>query len=83
MQCIYDLATYPEYQKPLRDEIRALASNGATLSLQNIGMLRKVDSFMKEVLRLSPGTLGKSKDLPASIEETFWSVSSLLLANYT
>ncbi|KAK2740856.1 cytochrome P450 [Colletotrichum kahawae] len=57
MQCIYDLATYPEYQKPLRDEIRALASNGATLTLQNIGMLRKVDSFMKEVLRLSPGTL--------------------------
>ncbi|KAK1848827.1 cytochrome P450 [Colletotrichum chrysophilum] len=57
MQCIYDLATYPEYQKPLREEIRTMLSNGATLSLQNIGMLRKVDSFMKEVLRLSPGTL--------------------------
>ncbi|KAF3799172.1 Cytochrome P450 monooxygenase paxQ [Colletotrichum gloeosporioides] len=57
MQCIYDLATYPEYQKSLREEIRTVLFNGATLSLQNIGMLRKVDSFMKEVLRLSPGTL--------------------------
>ncbi|KIL60262.1 hypothetical protein M378DRAFT_26590 [Amanita muscaria Koide BX008] len=49
---MYELATRPEYVKPLRDEIEAVI-NEEGWSKDSIRKLRKVDSFIKECLRLS------------------------------
>ncbi|KAF8702620.1 hypothetical protein AX14_014402 [Amanita brunnescens Koide BX004] len=49
---LYDLATHPEYVQPMRDEVEAaLQEDGWTHTA--IGKLSKVDSFVKESLRLS------------------------------
>ncbi|KAI6351853.1 hypothetical protein MCOR25_009701 [Pyricularia grisea] len=57
LQCIYDLAAHPEYHEPLRDEIRAVCGKDDQLTIETLARLRRVDSFMKEVVRLRPGTL--------------------------
>ncbi|KAM6503705.1 Cytochrome P450 [Amanita muscaria] len=49
---MYELATRPEYVKPLRDEIEAVTKEEGW-SKDSIRKLRKVDSFIKESLRLS------------------------------
>ncbi|KIL65509.1 hypothetical protein M378DRAFT_76984, partial [Amanita muscaria Koide BX008] len=49
---MYELATRPEYVKPLRDEIEAVIKEEGW-SKDSIRKLRKVDSFIKESLRLS------------------------------
>ncbi|KIL64963.1 hypothetical protein M378DRAFT_162532 [Amanita muscaria Koide BX008] len=49
---MYELATRPEYVKPLRDEIEAVIK-GEGWSKDSVRKLRKVDSFIKECLRLS------------------------------
>ncbi|KIL60305.1 hypothetical protein M378DRAFT_168332 [Amanita muscaria Koide BX008] len=49
---MYELATRPEYVKPLRDEIEAVI-NEEGWSKDSIRKLRKVDSFVKESMRLS------------------------------
>ena len=49
---LYDLATHPECVQPMRDEVEAaLQEDGWTQA--TIGKLSKVDSFVKESLRLS------------------------------
>ena len=49
---LYDLATHPEYVQPMRDEVEAvLRDEGWTYAA--INKLSKVDSFIKESLRLS------------------------------
>jgi len=50
---LYYLATYPEYQTLLRDEIESVFSKeGWTRSA--ILKLHKLDSFLKESMRLHP-----------------------------
>lgn len=52
---MYDLAVRPEYVAPLREEIREiLAAHGGEMSTHALQQMLKLDSFMKESLRLSP-----------------------------
>lgn len=59
---IYDLARFPEYIPPLRQEIDAvIAEEGAawdgTLTKQMLYKLKKMDSFLRETQRLNPASL--------------------------
>ncbi|KAE8445045.1 hypothetical protein EG329_013759 [Mollisiaceae sp. DMI_Dod_QoI] len=52
-QMIYNLATHPEYITILRQELmEVLGQKAENLSLENINKLRKMDSFMKETIRM-------------------------------
>ncbi len=52
---MYDLAVRSEYMSPLREEIRGvLAARGGEMSAHALQQMLKLDSFMKESLRLSP-----------------------------
>ena len=59
-QFLFDLAAYPEYQQPLREEIEAtLAKNDGHLPKSAMPHLEKLDSFFKESQRHNPpGYLG-------------------------
>ncbi|EUC27053.1 hypothetical protein COCCADRAFT_10237 [Bipolaris zeicola 26-R-13] len=49
---LYTLAVTPEYVEPLRQEIcNVLAEEGGTLTFRGLQKLKKLDSYMKEVLR--------------------------------
>nr|BED42931.1 cytochrome P450 monooxygenase [Trametes versicolor] len=53
---LYNLAAYPEYIQPLRDEVEGIiAEEGWTKT--SLGKMRKVDSFLKESMRLADGSL--------------------------
>ncbi|KAF8639979.1 hypothetical protein AX17_001225 [Amanita inopinata Kibby_2008] len=49
---LYDLAIHPEYVQPLREEIESVRQEEGW-SKATVGKLRKLDSFIKESLRLS------------------------------
>ncbi|OCL06822.1 cytochrome P450 [Glonium stellatum] len=52
---LYSLAASPEYIEPLRTEIRAvLAENGGIFTTKALQDMKKLDSFMKECLRVYP-----------------------------
>ncbi|OQE43665.1 hypothetical protein PENCOP_c003G09001 [Penicillium coprophilum] len=51
---MYDLAAYPEYIQPLRDEIRAVAAEDGTLKKTSLLKLKLMDSVMKESQRTNP-----------------------------
>ncbi|KAF1962957.1 cytochrome P450 [Byssothecium circinans] len=51
----YTLAAQPEYVQPLRDEIIAvMAKNGDTINTRALQQMVKLDSFMREVMRMYP-----------------------------
>jgi cytochrome P450 len=50
---LYNLATYPEYVQPLREEIEAVIQEQGW-SKASITKMTKLDSFVKETMRLSP-----------------------------
>lgn len=56
---MYDLAAYPEYIKPLRDEIRAVEAEDRVLKKTSLLKLRLMDSIMKESQRTHPISLSK------------------------
>ncbi|KAK8066823.1 cytochrome P450 monooxygenase [Apiospora hydei] len=60
-QILFDLAANPEYQDILREEIEEVFSNGSTEEVleSDLPKLAKMDSFMKEAMRLNPNTIGK------------------------
>ncbi|KAF1974320.1 cytochrome P450 [Bimuria novae-zelandiae CBS 107.79] len=50
--CIYNLATYPEYASLLRDESKEMLTQaGGEWTMDSMGKLEKTDSFIKETLR--------------------------------
>lgn len=52
---MYDLAVRREYIEPLREEIRAvMAEQGGTITTRGLQQMLKLDSFMRESLRLHP-----------------------------
>lgn len=49
---LYDLAMYPEYIAPMREEVEAIVkAEGWTKT--SVAKMRKVDSFVKESQRLA------------------------------
>ncbi|KAI0638659.1 cytochrome P450 [Trametes polyzona] len=53
---LYNLAAQPEYLQPLREEVEAIvAEEGWTKA--SLGKMRKIDSFLKESMRLADGSL--------------------------
>lgn len=52
---LFDLAVRPEYVAPLRAEIRSvLAAHGGAFTTRGLQQMQRLDSFMKESLRLHP-----------------------------
>lgn len=52
--CLYNLATWPDYAPMLRQEIRdTLSEIGGSWTMDSMGQLQKMDSFIKETLRHS------------------------------
>lgn len=52
---VFDLATYPEYVEPLRQEIREKFDIAKEpTSTRTLGSMTKLDSWMKESLRMNP-----------------------------
>ncbi|KAK7965825.1 uncharacterized protein PG986_000102 [Apiospora aurea] len=58
-QILFDLAANPEYQDILREEIEEVFSDGSTEEVlgSDLPKLAKMDSFMKEAMRLNPNTI--------------------------
>ncbi|KAH9482481.1 Cytochrome P450 monooxygenase 151 [Psilocybe cubensis] len=53
---LYDLATYPEYVKPLREEIESIIATEGWTKVSTVNM-HKVDSFIKESQRIAASGL--------------------------
>ena len=49
---LYNLATYPEYVEPLREEIETVIQEQGW-SKASVSKMTKLDSFVKETMRLS------------------------------
>lgn len=57
---IFNLATYPEYVPILKEEIDSvLEESGGEWTLESMGKLKKLDSFMKETLRYNGHLTGE------------------------
>ncbi|KDR68416.1 hypothetical protein GALMADRAFT_215851 [Galerina marginata CBS 339.88] len=57
---LFDLAAYPEYVEPMREEVLAvIEADGWTKA--SLGRMRKVDSFIKESQRLAIGALAVTR----------------------
>ncbi|KAK2038755.1 cytochrome p450 monooxygenase, partial [Colletotrichum somersetense] len=54
---LYDLARYPEYVPELREEINSVLHRDGSITKQGLFHLKKMDSFLREVQRLSPPSL--------------------------
>ena len=52
---LYNLAAYPQYVQPLREEIEAVIQEQGW-SKASVTKMTKLDSFVKETMRLSPTT---------------------------
>jgi cytochrome P450 len=53
-ECVYDLAAYPDVQRMLREEAyQVLEVEGGWARKESMAKLKKMDSFMREVQRLS------------------------------
>lgn len=58
----YDLAALPDLQTELREEVReALSHSDGQLTSNALQSMKKMDSFLKETLRVHPATMGKSQ----------------------
>lgn len=54
------MAALPDFITELREEIKeALAENGGVFSSNALQSMKKLDSFLKETLRLYPATMGR------------------------
>ena len=81
---IYDLAAYPEYIAPLREEIQKVLDEDGhdidddgflRLKKSSMPKLWKLDSFLKESQRLTPPALGKCKETPNITEEVVLTIN--------
>lgn len=57
---MYDLAAYPEYIQPLRDELRAVTAEDGVLKKTSLLELKLMDSVMKESQRVNPVSMSTS-----------------------
>jgi cytochrome P450 len=54
---LYDLAQYPEYIEPLRQEVREAVEAEGGWNKQTINRLKLMDSFIRESQRVNPPSL--------------------------
>lgn len=57
---VYDLAAYPEYVQPLRDEITTVMAEDGYLKKASLAKMKLMDSVLKETQRVNPVSLGTS-----------------------
>lgn len=58
VKTMYELAARPEYQQILREEAQTVLSNhNGTFTKESLTGLKKLDSFIKETHRLTPGNI--------------------------
>lgn len=58
----FNLAAMHEYIEPLREEaVRALVENDGVLTARALQSMKKMDSFLKETMRLNPASMGGFK----------------------
>lgn len=57
---VYDLAAYPEYVEPLREEIKAVLAEDGSLKKTSLLKLKLMDSVIKESQRMNPVSIGMS-----------------------
>lgn len=55
---VYDLAAYPEYVEPLREEIKAVLAEDGLLKKTSLLKLKLMDSVIKESQRINPVSIG-------------------------
>jgi cytochrome P450 len=58
MHAFYYLAAFPEYMKPLREEIEEIIQREGWTKA-GIDQMSKLDSFIKESQRLHPASISK------------------------
>ena len=56
---LYNLAAYPQYLEPLREEVESVVAVDGW-SKASMAKMRKLDSFLKESMRLADGSLSAS-----------------------
>lgn len=59
--CLFDLASHPEIQKRLREEIRSVQASQGSITYDNIGDMTFLDQVFVESMRLHPITAVLSK----------------------
>lgn len=62
---MYDLAAYPEYVQPLRDEIKAVMEEDGELKKTSLTKMKLMDSVLKETQRVNPVSMSRCSG-PAS-----------------
>ena len=68
---IFNLATYPEYVPILKEEMDAVfEESGREWTLESMGKLKKLDSFIKETLRYNGHLTGKSLPIASVSKST-------------
>lgn len=56
----YDLVALPDFAPELREEAAsALEDNNGVLTSNALQSMKKMDSFLKEALRISPASMGQ------------------------
>lgn len=56
----YDIVAMPEFAPELREEAQqALSENGGVFTSSALQSMKKMDSFLKETLRLYPASMGR------------------------
>lgn len=61
---LYDLAAYPEYIQPLRDEIKTVMEEDGVLKKSSLTKMKLMDSILKESQRMNPVAMSKSVSEP-------------------
>lgn len=58
VNALHDLATYPVFHNPIKDEIETILENSGGWTKQALLQMGKLDSSVRESLRLHPATTG-------------------------
>ena len=71
LNALYELAAHPEYATPLREEIEAVTEKGGWTKA-SVMQLRKLDSFIKESIRIHSLTHCLSLPSPPSFQHNVY-----------
>lgn len=75
---MYDLAAYPQYFQPLRDEIAAVIAEDGELKKTSLLKMKLMDSVMKESQRTHPISMSKSYILQSLVIQLTYHLTASL-----